>query len=150
MRQIVYFSTAAERQDEASIDEILATSRRRNLLDGVTGLLMAGGNRYLQILEGSPAAIGQTLARIQLDRRHLGLSVLVDRNLVSRNFSEWKMAFCREPRLDEFASFSVLAAQMHDAVDPRLRDQIRRMSEKFATSPMQLAATPWRSSDTMH
>ena len=150
MRQIVYFSTAAERQDEASIVEILATSRRRNLLDGVTGLLMAGGNRYLQILEGSPTAIGETLARIRLDRRHLGLNVLVDRNVDSRNFSEWTMAFCGEPRLDEFASFSVLAAQMHDAVDPRLRDQIRRLSETFATSPMQLAATPWRSSDTVH
>lgn len=147
MRQIVYFSTAAARQDEATIGEILEVSRQRNLRDDITGLLVAGGNRFLQVLEGNYAAVGGALARIQQDGRHVGMTIFVDRQVASRDFNKWTMAFCGEPRLDEFSSFGALAEQMHEAVDPDLRDQIKCFSETFTSSHMHLAASPWPSND---
>ena len=52
MHQIAFFSTAAEPQEAALIQAILATSRANNLRDDISGLLVAGGNRYLQVIEG--------------------------------------------------------------------------------------------------
>jgi hypothetical protein len=147
MRQLVYFSTAAGHQREETVCEILEVSRRRNLQDSVTGLLVAGGNRYLQVLEGAHWAIGATLERIQRDVRHLGLSVLIDRTVGERSFPDWSMAFRGEPNLGELSNFRDLADQMHDAADPRLREQIRCFSRTFASAPMQLPSSLWPSAD---
>ena len=57
MHQIAYFSTAAEPQEAALIQAILATSRANNLRDDISGLLVAGGNRYLQVIEGPRRAM---------------------------------------------------------------------------------------------
>jgi hypothetical protein len=50
--QIAYFSTAARVQDAKTVHDILIQSRVNNRRDGITGLLIAGGNRYMQIIEG--------------------------------------------------------------------------------------------------
>ena len=71
MRQIVYFSTAAARQDAITTASILAVSRDRNLRDSVTGLLVAGGHRYLQVIEGPEQVIDRLITRIRGDDRHV-------------------------------------------------------------------------------
>jgi hypothetical protein len=147
LRQLVYFSTAAVHQDNGIIQAILEVSRLRNRRDSITGLLVAGGNRYLQVLEGSHSALDATLGRIKRDARHLGVSVLVDRTVREASFADWSMAFHGEPKLGEMSNFRSLADQLHDAADVRLREQIRCFSMTFASPPMQLAATLWPSAD---
>ncbi|MDQ3077341.1 MAG: BLUF domain-containing protein [Pseudomonadota bacterium] len=144
MRQIVYFSTAAERQDAIVIAGILATSRACNRQNAVSGLLVAGGNRYLQVIEGADGAIGTLIANIRRDQRHVGVSVLVDRSVRARSFDGWSMAFREEPALDRFATFRELADQMIDQVpEARLRAQIDCFARIFAVSPVKAAGTPW-------
>jgi hypothetical protein len=89
MLQIVYISTATGAVDTAAI---LATSRRNNTRDGLTGLLYTNGKRFLQVLEGDPANVERALARIDADPRHRAMVVLSSRDVTAREFGAWAMA----------------------------------------------------------
>lgn len=89
MLQIVYISTAIGAIDTATI---LATSRRNNARDGLTGLLYTNGKRFLQVLEGEPANVERALARIDADPRHRAMVVLSSRDVTAREFGAWAMA----------------------------------------------------------
>ncbi len=91
MFQIVYISTARNMAD-AEIDEILATSRRNNARDGITGLLLYNGRRFLQALEGPPALVERAYERIRADPRHRAAVLLSSRSIDNRQFGGWDMA----------------------------------------------------------
>ncbi|MBN2971560.1 BLUF domain-containing protein [Roseomonas aeriglobus] len=93
MRQILYISTAAGTAGTIDANEILAVSRRNNTSDGVTGLLYFDGKRFLQALEGEPAAVARALSRIEGDRRHRAIVILSDRTVEEREFGSWSMAY---------------------------------------------------------
>ena len=136
VRQIVYFSTAAGRQDAIVTADILAVSRNRNRIDGITGLLIAGGHRYLQVIEGSPEILTGLLGRLRADERHVGMSVLVDRRIKARHFSGCSMALVENPALAEFATLGDLAGIMwHRVATPALREQIECFVDTFAIVP---------------
>jgi len=89
MLQIVYISTATGTVDTAAI---LATSRRNNARDGLTGLLYTNGKRFLQVLEGDIANVERALGRIDADPRHRAMVVLSSRDVNAREFGGWAMA----------------------------------------------------------
>lgn len=93
MFQLVYISTARRSIDAAMLNGILVASRRNNLAAGVTGLLVAGGRRFLQALEGAEQAVLDTYARIKADPRHHALVLLTGRAVDGRAFGDWSMAF---------------------------------------------------------
>jgi hypothetical protein len=143
MRQLVYFSTATARQSEELIAQLLEVSRRRNDEEGLTGLLIAGGNRYLQILEGEAAIVEAAMDRIERDERHSSIHILVDRTIRKRDFANWTMAFFDEPKLGTYASFKTLADAMHATVDDRLKDRVAAFTDAFAITPMLQPEAPW-------
>lgn len=61
MIQIAYFSTAAVPQTPELIHNILAVSRANNARDDISGLLVAGGGRYMQVIEGSRGRHGSAV-----------------------------------------------------------------------------------------
>ncbi|KQN26538.1 activator of photopigment and puc with BLUF domain protein [Sphingomonas sp. Leaf33] len=93
MRQILYISTAAGKVAGDHADDILATSRRNNGADKVTGLLYFDGKRFLQALEGDEIAVSRALARIEKDARHRAIVILSDRTVEAREFGDWSMAY---------------------------------------------------------
>ena len=132
MFQIAYFSTAAKPQVAALIQQILLTSRTNNLRHEISGLLVAGGNRYLQVIEGPRRAMETLYANIRADDRHLAVTTLVERTTTERCFEGWAMAYRREPELDEFDSFpAVLGYLTEQVTDLRLRGQIRLFASTF-------------------
>jgi hypothetical protein len=92
MLQLAYISTARGLVDGKLLDDILDASRRNNVRCGVTGLLVSGGRRFLQVLEGPEQAVLTTYARIQADPRHRGIVLLSCVNVAERAFGEWSMA----------------------------------------------------------
>ena len=145
MRQIVYFSTAADRQDAIVIADIVAQSRRHNLRDAITGLLVAGGHRYLQVIEGAEQPMAGLAARLRRDHRHIAMTILVDRMVDCRSFGGWSMAFANEPRLGEYATFSDLVAKMRvNLTDARLREQLDCFSRTFSTDAARVAQPLWQ------
>ena len=144
MRQIAYFSTAAEPQTAELVHGILVESRINNRRKGITGLLVAGGNRYLQVIEGKREAVQSLYAAIRRDRRHLAVTTLLDREIVDRSFAEWSMAFRREAELGRFDSFPQTLRYLTQQVgDNVLRGQIELFARTFIAMPANRASTPW-------
>jgi len=93
MQRILYISTTRAPHSAQELDAILATSRRNNAAVGVTGLLVVGGRRFLQVLEGPSEAVTATYERIAADPRHFALVKLDDRTVAERSFGQWSMGF---------------------------------------------------------
>ena len=145
MLQIAYFSTAATPQDSITIHDILKTARRNNQRDQITGLLVAGGNRYLQVIEGPKAETEALYDAIRADKRHLAVSTLLCRSIYQRCFDNWAMAFRRDPKLDEVDSFPQIVRYLTDQVeDDRLKGQIRYFASSFITAPRPPGPDVWK------
>ncbi|MDA3963667.1 MAG: BLUF domain-containing protein [Planctomycetota bacterium] len=90
--RIVYISRLATDFGPDEIEDLLAHSRRRNADERVTGLLVAMGGYFFQVLEGPRAAVHGTFARISTDVRHTDVTTLCDEALAERLFGDWAMA----------------------------------------------------------
>ena len=123
MLQLAYISTSRQAVDRAVLDEILAASRRNNQRCGVTGLLVSGGKRFLQVLEGPDQAVLATYARIQNDPRHFAFVLLATKPIEERAFGEWSMAF-HEGRAAADGDLIALVEELTaNIADPNLRAQ---------------------------
>ncbi|PWW01819.1 FAD-dependent sensor of blue light [Hoeflea marina] len=98
MKQVLYVSGATPEISDADLDAILASSRRNNERDGITGMLLWADGSFIQILEGEEPALEATLKRIRNDSRHRNIMVLVDHGAPGRAFGDWSMGFKRLDR----------------------------------------------------
>lgn len=89
---ILYVSHARFGFGPVDLTAIVDVSVPKNRLLGITGILFYDSGRFLQVLEGPEEAVRTVLATIKADRRHYGLSVLVDAPLPARHFPDWGMA----------------------------------------------------------
>lgn len=87
------WSRPSIRADE--VDAILRSSRVNNPLDGITGLLMFNGSAFMQVLEGSVAAVDDLVTCLRLDPRHSNISVRHDAIIEHRIFPDWSMGYLR-------------------------------------------------------
>lgn len=144
MRQIIYFSTAAERQDALMIADIVAASYRNNVSEGITGLLVAAGHRYLHVVEGASRLATETLDRIRRDRRHVGVTVLVNRKIPARTFESWSVAFDGEPEFGDFFTLEdLLQIMRRQIIDRAILSQLDCFERSFVLSPPQAVPSPW-------
>lgn len=110
MLQLIYISTSRADITPATLEDILASSRRNNAGAGVTGLLVAGARRFLQALEGPELAVTTTLKRIGRDPRHFAIVELGRRMVDAREFGSWDMDFQR-------GTDAAAGAALRDSVD---------------------------------
>lgn len=93
MYQLVYVSAFGLQVRPSDVADILDASRRNNRRDQLTGLLIADGQRFLQVLEGDRARVLATFKRIEQDRRHFGIVTLSRHDIHKQEFGEWNMAY---------------------------------------------------------
>lgn len=92
---LIYVSTAINEQTDTDLQEILATSVRHNLEEGITGLLLYASGGFMQLLEGEEANVKSTYARIRQDPRHKNLNIFLEEPIEQRAFPAWSMAYRR-------------------------------------------------------
>ena len=93
MIRLLYISTTRSPMTPAELDSVLRVSRRNNKAADVTGLLVVGGRRFLQALEGPEAAVMATFERIRADPRHFAVVILSRSTIEQRQFGEWAMGY---------------------------------------------------------
>ena len=128
MHQLVYISTARHEIAANVLREILATSRTNNARVGVSGLLVAGGNRFLQVLEGPLEAVSETYKRIEQDQRHFAFVVLTSRSVSARAFGDWSMAF-KQGSASDGSLKDIVFGITENLSDPGLRADFRGFAE---------------------
>jgi len=116
--QLIYSSTASADFSPAELNAILAQSITNNQVNAVTGLLLYTNGSFLQLLEGSTAAVDATYARIARDPRHHAIEPHLRTPISQREFSQWHMGF----RLLDAADASALpqfAPVFEQGFDPK-------------------------------
>jgi len=126
MYQLAYISTFGLSVGASDIAAILEKARTHNRRDELTGILIADGTRFLQVLEGDRTKVDATFSRISADRRHFAIYQLIGRDVENRSFGEWDMAY-REVHnpsdADDLARQAEIMAT--NLSDPIIRDRLR-------------------------
>jgi len=130
LHRLIYASrfTGAERDFDEVLRKIIARSIQNNRLDDVTGFLVAGEGRFLQLLEGPAGAVEVTYARIGQDPRHADLAVIHSDRAQRRLFRDWNMG---QRRISE-ADRTLLAEAGLSSFDPASLDAAA--AEKLLTT----------------
>jgi hypothetical protein len=77
---------------EPELDRLIVSAQKRNIKEGITGLLIYDQGRFLQWLEGPTEGVGRVWQSISQDRRHDVISVLGESSLPVRCFGSSAMA----------------------------------------------------------
>lgn len=91
IRQVLYISKTTRAMPEAELHEIASRARAKNELEGITGALLFVEDSFVQVIEGKDAVIEKLLAALRADTRHRDITILMDRNVPSRDFQNWSM-----------------------------------------------------------
>lgn len=91
MRLMVYTSVATDAMDQADVFTIVQKSAHNNMSRDITGFLIYGEGRFLQLIEGEEANLRHLLAILKTDPRHKGINVVVDEPIAQRRFGRWRM-----------------------------------------------------------
>jgi blue light- and temperature-responsive anti-repressor len=148
--RLAYVSQSSARPDRtphADLRDILATSRARNRLAGITGALTLGGGTFGQILEGPPDAVEAAFERIERDPRHRDVVLLDLAPIAARSFGGRAMAFvapCGLTRLDEVAQPGGFTAAVRagERLHALLCEQLRTRRKALRDAPPLRSAPP--------
>lgn len=93
MIQIIYASAATVPFSVADLKQLLTIARANNKSLGVSGMLVYHKGSFLQVLEGSDDAVLHLYAKIEEDKRHDNIQLLLRSTIEERSFGEWQMGF---------------------------------------------------------
>ncbi|NJC41970.1 hypothetical protein GGQ87_002265 [Brevundimonas alba] len=116
LERLVYCSRACiDTASLQAISEILGVSQRNNVRDGLTGALAINDGWFLQVVEGTEAALDALLRRLVADTRHTDLEILSRRTVTGRLFPDWSMISTR--------------------ITPDVTPQLKRLIDECRASP---------------
>ncbi len=122
--------------DELVLAGILATARRNNARDGITGALICREDLFVQMLEGPRDVVTSAYSRILRDDRHVEVISLWSGDIEARLFPEWSMR--HDPArswmwtMEEVAKGAVGRASMQE---------IRGIFDRLAKEPLEAPIT---------
>ena len=90
LKRVVYVSKKTDVSD-TTLKDIIASSKKNNPEEDVTGCLLSGSNTFLQLLEGPTDFIDTLYSKISKDNRHENVATLCDENIDERLFLSWSM-----------------------------------------------------------
>lgn len=91
LKRIKYVSRFDQPMSAAAVEAIGEQSRANNERLGLTGILMASGGLFYQVLEGPPQAVDEVYSKICADGRHTDLLLLSSEDVAERSFPDWSM-----------------------------------------------------------
>lgn len=132
--QLVYRSRSFMAVDDAEgLADLVRTAARNNERASITGALALCDGWFVQILEGSPAALDQLILQLHFDTRHDEIDILDRVRVTHRAFPRWGMT---APDLNPEAGRELIGL-----VEARTED-IRPFRRLFLTFLGELEAEP--------
>ena len=90
LKRVVYVSEKTDVSD-TTLKDIIASSKKNNPEEDVTGCLLSGSNSFLQLLDGPADFIDTLYSKISTDNRHENVITLCDEKIDERLFLSWSM-----------------------------------------------------------
>lgn len=133
MHHLIYLSQATIPFEETQLEHLLGQARQFNAAHGLTGMLLYGNGRFLQVLEGDEATVHSLYARIRQDPRHRNVTTYADKPIATRAFSDWRMAYHALPP-EQFLEFARhVAPQELQAARPPLSEADAQLLQLLRT-----------------
>lgn len=121
LTRVKYVSRFSRALSSREVEAIVDQAQRRNATVGITGVLLAFGDVFMQILEGPPDVVRAVMERIAGDRRHRDL-VVVRRQEVERPiFGGWSMRLLElgsDARRDTTSLLALIESIAHGTATP--------------------------------
>lgn len=130
-KSLTYTSLARLDLTVDDLEAIHRTARECNAIDGISGLLIFNGTHFLQIVEGSPAAIDDLVERLRRDPRHSGFEIREVHDSDHRSFPDWSMELVRVSA-SYFEARETIAERLPDDVPEAVRNRVLRMTEAIS------------------
>ena len=108
MLRMFYISAARRLVTASELSDILAVSRERNRVDGITGVILYQEGSFAQVLEGPEDAVRACFARIEKDRRHSGCALILEEKAEARLFENWDMEIVSMMRMAAMEKHGVM------------------------------------------
>ncbi|MBC8070923.1 MAG: BLUF domain-containing protein [Deltaproteobacteria bacterium] len=89
--RVKYVSRFSRPMSQREIEAIVARAQEHNARIGVTGVLLALGEVFMQIIEGPAHQVDSLLARIGRDRRHCDVVIVRRQDVEQPLFAGWSM-----------------------------------------------------------
>ncbi len=91
--RLLYVSSSTAPFSDEDLVALLGKARRNNHAAGITGMLLHQDGNWMQLLEGAPETVRALYRRIRADRRHQGVTTLLEEPATQRLFAQWSMGF---------------------------------------------------------
>lgn len=91
--ELIYRSEADTNVSDDDLLNILSQARSFNSENELTGCLLYNDRHFVQILEGEFNTLNELYARIRKDSRHHDVITLHMKEIASRAYPDWTMAF---------------------------------------------------------
>ena len=135
LKRIRYVSRFSRTLTSEEIESLVQRAEGKNAVLGITGIFMATGNLFYQLIEGPEDAIDRLFATILSDERHRDILVLeTETEVTGRFFPDWSM---RRIEIDD-------AAHARLAPMASLLEQIVNTRRELARQTHQLERALWQ------
>jgi hypothetical protein len=89
----IYASTASRAFKTDELAELLQAARENNARLGLTGMLLHAEGSFFQVLEGRADVVDALYAKIESDKRHDKVTLIIREPIPRRYFDAWTMGF---------------------------------------------------------
>jgi len=101
----VYTSASSRAFETQELSELLEVARENNAKLGLTGMLLYAQGSFFQVLEGQADVVDALYAKIERDKRHEQVTLVIREPIPRRYFDVWTMGFYKASR-EELAGMS--------------------------------------------
>ena len=144
--ELLYCSVSvAPKLTDEDLNHILASARRRNLAEDITGMLIYHRGEFVQILEGENKSVANVYEKfIGSDLRHAAINKVQENTISHRSFHEWSMGFVGTPEIESLMPSSAMGILMSMLTDETKSKPLSLGLSAFVSIYNQMRKSPYR------
>ncbi len=144
--ELLYCSiSVAPQLTNVDIAQILASARRRNLAEDITGMLIYHRGEFVQILEGRKKSVENLYEKfIDADPRHTRIYKEQENTISHRRFNKCSMGFVGAPEIESPRPSSAMGILMHRLSDEAKSERLSSALGDFVSIYNQMRNSPDR------
>jgi hypothetical protein len=138
---LIYVSNRTDPGDAMLVRDIAIEASQTNRSLDVSGILMAVGDFFLQVLEGQEDTVEELLGKIGRDERHSDIRVLYRGSLPDRIFGQWSMGCVQsnQEMVHSDSIFQKVQTQIEDLCNNLDQDKGEELRDLIVRIPRLLA-----------
>ena len=131
--------------NNVDLDHILASARRRNVAEKITGMLLYYRGEFVQILEGEKQSVENMYEKfIGPDLRHTALNKVHQNTISHRSFSEGSMGFIGAQEIESRMPSSAIGILMNMLTDEAKSKPLSFGLNAFVSIYNQMRKSPYK------